>query len=137
MPVVVDASATLAWCFENDATAASDALWLLANSEGLLVPAHWRIEIASVLLIGERRRRINRAQSDEFLWLLDMLLIEVDAVAAATLSPPIMTLAREASWTAYDAAYLELALRHGLPLATRDQALATAASARGVTLLPA
>lgn len=137
MPVVVDASATLAWCFEPEATVASDALWTRANEVGLLVPPHWPVEVASVLRVGELRRRITSEEADEFLWLLNMLVIEVDQDGASQAWHGVMRLARDAGLTAYDAAYLELAMRTGQPLATRDASLIAAAVKHGVVLVPA
>lgn len=136
MPFIVDVSAAMAWCFEQEATEASDALWTRANGEGLLVPVHWRIEVANTILFGEKRRRITGAQADEFLWVLDMLRIEVDMLGASQVWPAVLNLARELSLTVYDAAYLDLALRTKLPLATRDKALIAAATTRGVVVIP-
>ncbi len=126
----------MAWCFEQEASAASDALWTRANGEGLLVPVHWPIEIASVVLMGEKRRRITVEEADDFLWVLDMLRIEIDTHGAGQAWPALMKLARETALTVYDAAYLDLALRTKLPLATRDKALSVAAIARGVSVIP-
>jgi predicted nucleic acid-binding protein len=91
--------------------------------------------VANTLVVAERRGRINRAAAAAFLDLLAALPIVVDPESATHAWAGVITLAREPHLSAYDAAYLELALRRGLPLATRDQRLASAAETLGVPVL--
>lgn len=134
---VLDASVALSWCFEDEADPAGDAvLRRLANGKAA-VPGIWPLEIANVLLAAERRRRITPAESARFLALLEALPIEVDAHTAARASREILLLARAHGLSSYDAAYLDLAARSGLPLATRDAALNAAAGALGLERLMA
>ena len=129
---VLDNSVVMAWYFEdeaNDFTAA--ILQSLASSEAL-VPTIWPLEVANVLLVGERRGRSTEARTSRFIALLDALPIRVDAATSQRALSEILTLAREQRLSAYDAAYLELAMREGVSLATQDQALRRAAEACGV-----
>ena len=132
---VLDNSVVMAWYFEdeaNDFTAA--ILQSLASSEAL-VPSIWPLEVANVLLVGERRGRSTEARTSRFIALLDALPIRVDAATSQHALSGILTLAREQRLSAYDAAYLELAMREGVSLATQDQALRRAARLCGVELL--
>lgn len=135
MPIIVDASATMAWCFEDEATADSMSLWVRANAEGLLVPCIWPLEIANGLLLSERRRRMVPQSSDQFVFILDRVIISVDQPDPSHTWSNTLLLARETGLTVYDASYLELSLRTGLELATRDARLRAAAAARGVKLI--
>ena len=133
--LVLDASATLAWCFDDERTAESNALLDRLAVATALVPAIWHVELANALLAAERRRRITAEDIEHVYRLLNRLTIETDD---PVLTPaPLLALARVHRLTAYDAAYLDLALRRHLPLATRDTALARAAEAAGVALLAA
>jgi predicted nucleic acid-binding protein len=100
-----------------------------------VVPAIWPLEIANVLLVSERRNRLSQAESTRFLSLLDALPISLCERPVVAATRDAMALARTYKLSSYDAAYLELALRRGLPLATRDRALAAAAQALGLGLL--
>ena len=130
---VVDASLALAWCFDDEATAATDALLVRAAAEGMVVPPLWFLEVANALLTAERRGRLTPEQTLEVLTRLAALPAERDG---ADVSPTaVLALARAQRLTAYDAAYLELAIRRGLPLATLDGELRRAGGAVGVPLL--
>lgn len=133
---VVDASITLAWCFADESTEATDAVLRRLLTEGGLAPAHWPLEVANALHFGERRGRIDTGALDEARSLLAELPVEVvpDGIAAAIeLSEP----ARRFDLSVYDAAYLGLAADRGLALATRDARLADACRAAGVPLVEA
>ncbi|TAL56928.1 type II toxin-antitoxin system VapC family toxin [Pandoraea sp.] len=129
MKLVVDASMALAWLFERtsktEADCADQALLCLAQAE-VLVPALWHTEVANALLVGERRRVVTEAQVIDYLSKLSALPIATDSAAPASRRDGIMALAREHRLTAYDATYLDLALRTGAILATFDVALADA-----------
>lgn len=134
--VVTDCSLTVAWCFEDEATPQTDQI-LDSFSKGTegVVPAHWHLEVANTLLRAERTRRISRDRCSQFVTLLGSLPFSVDHETAVRGLGATLTLAQETGLTSYDAAYLELALRRGLPLATLDGALREAAGARGIPLL--
>jgi predicted nucleic acid-binding protein len=132
---VLDASVALSWCFEDEADPAGDAVLRRLVSERAAVPAIWALEIANVLLGAERRKRITPAGSARFLALLEALPIEVDSLTAARAPREILALGRTHGLSCYDAAYLELAARTGIPIATRDARLAASAQALGLSLL--
>ena len=135
MPFVLDASVTLAWAFEDEATPATEALLDRVRDEGGIAPAVWPLEVANGLLLGERRGRLAEAQTMRFVQTLQGLPISVDDGALGEAFGAVLTLGREHGLTTYDAAYLELAARQGLPLATLDARLGAAAERMGVPLL--
>lgn len=137
MSFVLDCSVTVAWLFEDEATPAIDALQDQLKEEVALVPGHWRLEVGNVLAQAERRKRLTRAQTSAHLELLDRLPIATDAETDSRAFREILSVARTEGLTTYDAAYLELAARRGVPLATLDRALARAARRAGVATLPA
>jgi predicted nucleic acid-binding protein len=98
------------------------------------VPALWVVEMANVLAMAERHGRLDAARVGRFLDALLALPVTLDHGATATIGPALVRLARVHRLTAYEASYLELAVRTGLPLATRDAALRRAADGAGVTL---
>lgn len=135
-PFVLDASAAVAWCFNDEATPESIALLGSLQSRTAVVPVLWRWEVINVLLVAERRQRIGAAVTNLFLRLLEQLPISVDEGSSDVAIGNALRLARERRLSSYDAAYLELALRLDLPLATRDGDLAEAARAMRIQLLP-
>ncbi len=124
---VVDASLALSWCFEDEATAETDALFEQVRDQGAVVPQLWHLELGNVLLQAERRQRIDQAGVGIRLALIADLPILTDHETYSRAWTDILALARRETLTTYDAAYLELALRLQLPLFTRDTALARAA----------
>jgi predicted nucleic acid-binding protein len=134
---VLDASIALAWCFEDEVTASTRDVLARLATESAAVPAIWPLEMANALIVAERRRRITRADSAEFIGTLESLVISIDAEAPSLGFTRILDLAREERLTAYDAAYLELAMRLGVPLASKDGPLCDAAERIGVTVLRA
>lgn len=135
MEWILDASVTMTWCFENERTAYTEALLDWAGSSPAAVPQIWALEMANVLAIAVRRKKIDRPQQARFLSMLETLPIHVDSLSGTRVFAPVLAVADEYSLTAYDAMYLELALRLGLPLATLDTQLLAAAKTAGVTLL--
>ena len=135
--LVLDASIALAWCFEDEVTTATQRILARLGTEAALVPVIWPLEVANALTIAERRRRITRADSAEFIATLESLAISVDEATASLGFTRILDLAREQRLTVYDAAYLELAMRLGVPLASKDGALCDAAERVGVTVVRA
>jgi predicted nucleic acid-binding protein len=135
MEWVFDASITMAWCFDDERTNATDQLFRrLANSPAT-VPQLWPLEVANVLILATRKGRLSPEKRAEFVAVLNASPIHIDAATASGAFDPIMRIADAHRLTAYDAAYLELALRLRLPLATLDQDLRAAAASAGVDLL--
>jgi predicted nucleic acid-binding protein len=131
---VLDCSVTMAWCFENESNAYARAVLTSIPRGPAVVPPLWLLEVANVLLVAERRRRIARAAVSRFLELLGELPVVVAEPEGLAGVATIVTLARELGLSAYDAAYLHLARRERMPLASRDRALRAAAEAAGVAL---
>jgi predicted nucleic acid-binding protein len=134
---VLDASHVFPWLFEDEASPEADALLELVAAQGAVVPALWHLECANGLGMAERRGRLTAAAVREAIVLLEGLPLTIDAPVPARTFGVVLELMRAHRLTAYDATYLELAMRRGLPLATGDKALRTAATAVGVTLLQA
>lgn len=134
MNFVLDASVTLAWCFEDEGGEyAERALGALRSSEAVAASI-WPLEIANGLAVAERRGRLDAAGAARFMELVLTLPIAVDPASRGSGLRKAHRLARARGLSAYDAAYLELALRHGIPLATLDAQLRDAAAAEGVPL---
>lgn len=106
-----------------------------AKTEVALAPALWRLEVANVLVLAEKRGRIWADMATEFVYLLEAMQNQIDPEGTRRTFEHIMPLFRRHDLTAYDAAYLDLALREGLPLATLDARLRSVAAACGVDLL--
>ena len=130
--MVLDGSVTLAWYFKDEADPYADAVAARFPGVRAVVPAVWPLKVANAVLMGERRKRSTEAQATQWLTYLESLPITVDDESAARAWGDVLRLARAQHLSAYDAAYLELALRRGLPLATLDGALKAAAKAVGV-----
>ena len=135
MSLVLDSSVTLAWIFSEETTPAIQNVLSLVTTAGAWVPALWRLEVANVLEMGVRSRRNSAAFRDSTLADLALLPIQVDAETDRQAWGPTLRLAARHRLTLYDAAYLELAQRRGLPLATLDAELRAAAKAEKVHLL--
>jgi predicted nucleic acid-binding protein len=136
-PFVLDASIALAWCFRDEVTPETEALLDALRQNEAVVPAVWPLEMLNALLAAERRGRITRQRVDEELAALAALPIRIDGETADRAWRDTITLARLHRLTSYDAAYLELAVRMALPLASRDDALRRAVRAAGVVVFPA
>lgn len=122
----------MAWFFQDETNAYAEAVEdSLARAEAV-VPSLWPLEVANTLVIGERRKRSTEAQATTWLSYQRGLPIKVDDETAVRSWDEILSLARAYQLSAYDAAYLELALRRNLPLATLDDRLKDAAAAVGV-----
>lgn len=133
---VADASVTLAWCFEDEATAWTDGLLDdLRTGMSIVVPAHWPTEVSNGLLMAMRRGRIPDDRAALFWDQLAILPIEVEPPLSPDQAKLVLALGRELQLTVYDAAYLELARRKHLPFATLDSRLISAAAPVGITLL--
>ena len=132
MPLIVDASVTVAWFVRNQATGYTDRIRRQARKERLHVPAIWPLEFANALWQLERRRLLSGRQVDTIVDLVEPLEIAVHGE-----SPPprrLLALARDHDLSAYDASYLDLALRLRYPVACRDGPLRKAVRAAGAKL---
>ena len=134
---VLDCSATIPWVFASEATPETDALLdVLAAGGKAWVPALWHLELGNVLLHAQRKRRIDKAGIEKFLSALDVYDIEVDPETMTVAWSRTLALAESYVLSVYDAAYLELALRRGLPLASLDDSLRRAMQKAGGQRLP-
>ena len=136
---VLDCSVTIAWLFQDEASPNTDQLLkeLGDDDRNAIVPNLWRLELGNTLTQAERRGRITAAQLTTALELVRGLPIATDAETDGRALREVLNLARATSLTTYDASYLELAMRHGVPLATLDKALIRAAHGVAVKTLPA
>lgn len=129
---VLDCSVAMAWYFKDEADAYAKAVRKALGRLGAVVPALWPLEVANILLVGERRHRSTEAEATQWLGYLRRLPIRVDEELPVRAWSDILAVARSHALSAYDAAYLELALREGLPLASLDERLKSAAKTAGV-----
>lgn len=134
--VVIDSSIALTWCFEDEASPETDALFERVRDDGAVVPGLWHLELSNVLLQAEKRGRITASDVATRLDLITELPISVDQQTTVRAWRGVLTMARTEGLTTYDATYLELAVRRGLPLLTKDNELAAAAKRLGVVVLP-
>jgi predicted nucleic acid-binding protein len=133
---VIDASATLPWCFDDEATAYTEGLLnRCAAGEEVMVTSVWSLELTNGLLVAQCRGRVTAERVEQFLTQILRFRIQVEPFTTQQVVRDVKQLAQTHQLTAYDAAYLELALRFQLPLATLDQELITAAHAAGVRLI--
>lgn len=132
--LIIDSSVAIAWCFPDEQDDYSQSVLDALATERAVVPDLWHLEVANTLLVGERRKRSTQANSVTWLGFLSSLPIAVDEETKLHAFGNTANLAREHNLSAYDAAYLELAIRRGLPLATLDEKLKTVAQTVGVPL---
>jgi len=126
MQFVLDCSIAISWCLVDENNDYANAILAMMPDAEAFVPNIWSLEIANVLLVAERRNRITTEQSEQAIGLLESFLIQVDTATNANALGTTLVLGRTVGLAAYDAAYLELALRLGLPMATIDTQLAAA-----------
>jgi predicted nucleic acid-binding protein len=134
MSLVLDSSMTLAWYFEDEQTPAAMKVLREVAANGAVVPSLWRLEIANGLQVALKRKRISAAYRDVSLNDLGSLAISSDAETDRHAWTATLRLSDRFGLTMYDAAYLELSGRLGLPLATLDVQLASAATASAIPL---
>lgn len=133
---VLDASIVLAWCFPDENAALSQHVAdEFKQGDTALAPSIWPHEVLNALLAGEQRKRISKELVQSFLDDLAALPVELEQIPAGTVFDRIQFLSRKHGLTAYDAAYLDLALESGLPLATLDEDLIRASKKAGVGLM--
>jgi predicted nucleic acid-binding protein len=132
--VVVDASVALAWCFPDEASEYADGVLVALKGQAIVVPAVWGLEIANAMLAGECRKRLKQPEILRFVALLEGLSIVQDSQRVSESVSNVLPLAGAYGLSAYDAAYLDLSIRHGVPLATLDAKLRRAAQRAGVKI---
>lgn len=132
MAIVFDCSVTLAWFLKDERTAFTDSAFELLETAECWVPFLWRLEFPNALLFAERKKRVGREQRLEILDNAAQLVLRADNLLPDIRS--LSALAERCGLTAYDASYLELALRSGSDLITLDRDLADAAAAQGVAV---
>ena len=135
MPFVLDCSVALTWVFPEEANDKLDALCDSLVHDYALVPELWPLEIVNVLLFAQRKGKIDAADIPAVVSRLQSLSIQMDRETGAQAFSRTLSLAQKHNLTSYDAAYLELAQRESLPLATLDKALRTACRAEGVEVI--
>jgi predicted nucleic acid-binding protein len=132
---VLDASLAMAWCFESEATPYTEAILAqIGQGEKAWVPALWRLEVVNALLKAKRQGRVTIERAEKFLIQLREFAIESDDQSLAKADTELFQLGLKHQLSSYDAAYLELAMRRKLPLATQDNNLIIAAKVKAVAL---
>lgn len=132
MRFVLDASVTVNWAMRDESHPMADLAFAEIENGSAIVPGIWWYEVRNILLVNERRKRIVFSDSVQFLNHLEQYSIEIDHRPDSTM---ILELSRRLGLTVYDAAYLALAMRERIPLATLDKALQAAAVSAGIPLL--
>lgn len=132
---IIDCSITMSWCFPDEATPATAAVQDRLAEETAVVPVLWFVEVANVLAIAERKGRHTPSKSAVFIAQLAAMNLEVESELGARAFEHVLPLCREHGLTAYDATYLDLAMRRSLPLATLDDDLRRAAEKAGIATL--
>lgn len=132
---VIDNSVIMSWCFKDETSQYSDNILEKLTVSMAVVPSIWPLEIANVLLEAERKNRLGEADSARFITLINKLPIKVEQETPERMLKEIFALAREYDLSSYDASYLDLAMRNGLPIATLDEKLRIAAQKSRVTVL--
>jgi predicted nucleic acid-binding protein len=135
MSFVLDSSVALGWVLPDEGTAYADELLERLIAEGAVVPPIWPLEIGNVLLVALRRGRIRQEEFETMIERLARLPIEVDIGATDHALAGVLLLAAQLGLTTYDAAYLDLAQRRNLPLATLDKRLRTACATAKLEVL--
>ena len=126
MPFVLDASIPACWALQDEEDPRADTAFARIRSDEAVVPSLWWFEIRNILVVNERRKRITESDTGIFLRDLAGLRVRVDREPDES---AVLSLARTHGLSVYDAAYLELALREAIPIATLDAQLTTAALA--------
>jgi predicted nucleic acid-binding protein len=132
--LVIDTSVTIAWCIKDEADPYADSVARGLAQMRAFVPSIWPLEVSNALLMAERRKRSTESETAQWTRFLSALPLTIDSPPLSHVFAAILSLGRTHGLTAYDAAYLELAMRRGLPMATLDRDLKSAASKLGVEL---
>jgi predicted nucleic acid-binding protein len=134
---VIDNSVVMTWCFKDETSQYADHILDRFEDSTGFVPAIWPLEICNVLLVAERKKRMGEAGSVRFMALLAELPIIVEQEPPERMIKENFALARKHKLSSYDASYLDLAMRKGLPIATLDKNLLAAAKRSKVPILSA
>lgn len=136
MAFVLDCSVALTWVLPDEGNEPADGLADRLETESVYVPPIWPLEVGNALLVAQRRGRIKPSELERLIRALAELPIEIEHDTRAIAFGGVMDLARELGMTTYDAAYVELARRRSVPLATLDAPLRRACVALRIPVLP-
>ena len=131
---VVDNSVVMSWCFKDEISRYADAVLDRLKESKAFVPSIWPLEVVNVLLVAERKKRLRQADSVRFITLLSQLPIIVEYDQTGRTMNDLLMLARANKLSSYDASYLALSMRKGLPIATTDTRLIEAAKKTDVPI---
>ena len=132
---VLDCSITMTWLFEDECTPHTEKILEKLETESAVVPSIWPLEVANVLLFAKKKKRITQMHASEFIDALAALPIHIDESTTARAMYSVFFLASQENLTIYDAAYLELAIRERIPIATQDDDLLNAAKKLKVQII--
>jgi predicted nucleic acid-binding protein len=132
---VIDNSVVMAWCFKDETNQYADAILDSLEVITAVVPSIWPLEVGNVLLAAERKKRLSEADSVRFIALLTELPITIEQEPSERILKEILALARKHQLSSYEAPYLDLAMRKGLPIATLDNGLIKAAKKSQVPIV--
>ena len=132
---VIDTSVVMTWCFKDEISRYADSILDSLEHFTAIVPSIWPLEVGNVLLVAERKNRLSEADSIRFIALLSELPISIDQEPPERMIKEIFALAREHKLSTYDASYLDLAMKKGVPIATLDNRLITAAKRSDVPIM--
>ena len=124
---VIDNSVVMSWCFNDETNEYADAVLDCLSRGTAIVPSIWPLEVVNVLLVAERKNRLNKADSIQFITLLSLLPIIVEHEQPKGMMKDLLALGRANNLSSYDASYLDLSMRKGIPIATLDARLLEAA----------
>lgn len=131
---VIDNSVVMAWCFGDEGNHYTEAVLDSLAAGEAFVPAFWPLEVGNVLRVAERKSRLSEASVVRLLDLLNSLPITVEQETPERMLKEILSVARQHGLSTYDASYLDLAMRRGLPISTQDTSLRKAAKRCRVAL---
>ena len=134
-PFVLDNSVVMSWCFKDEENQYADNVLDYLSDATALVPSVWPLEVVNVLLVAERRKRLSEADSVRFISLLSQLPISVEYESPERIMRGLLSFARENNLSSYDASYLDLSMRNGIPIATLDNQLLAVARKVDVQIL--
>ena len=120
---VIDNSIVMAWCFDDESNEFTDSIQARLLNHTAFVPAIWPLEVANMLLVAERKKRLKKNDSNRFIALISALPIIVESTSPFQIFYNTLPLARKYQLSSYDASYLELAIHKKLPIATLDKAI--------------
>jgi len=132
---VIDTSVVMTWCFKDETSKYADAILDSLEVSIAVVPSIWPLEVGNVLLVAERKKRLGEADSTRFIALIAELPIMIEQEPPERMMKEILALAREHKLSTYDASYLDLSMRKGLPIATLNNGLIAAAKRSQVPII--